>query len=294
VTTTVAEGGSQNDYQTEFGTFVCARRCAPRHRLLLFGLYVLVVAATTYVVYRVTIFGVPFVFDLVVPGRDASLLTDATDEHPGHAVWFVAGLLSLQALFLFGGGRIPIGKERAGVWRTMLPVATAAAALTAMSITFPFTLAEMFDRANGEGSIRETAILDIDLLQFNSRMFTSVLVIWLLWFVAAMMLSGKSDQETVLRRLTTGLLAGSWVEFLVALPVDIAIRQRADSCPCATGSWLALMVAIPVMIFAFGPAMYLLYLREVELGRTEPRRAIRILLHKSRRQRSESRSCLHE
>ena len=121
-----------------------------------------------------------------------------------------------------------------------------------------------------------------------------LLLIWLVWVVLAMFATRRLDHESVLKRLTHGLLAGSWVQFLVALPVDIAIRQRAESCACNTGSWIALIVAIPVMLFAFGPALFLLYLSEIELGRVKPRRAMRILVHKSRRQGTDRKDGPHE
>ncbi len=171
-----------------------------------------------------------------------------------------------------------------GILRTLIPVSLAAAAGAVVVLTFFAAAAEMFDRANGEGSIRETALLDIGSLGEDAEFVSWLVFVWAIWVVLALVMYRGKDQETVLRRLANGLLAGSWIEFLVALPVDIAIRQRADSCPCSTGSWVALVCAVPIMMFAFGPALFLLYLREVELGRIEPRRAMRILLHKSRRQ----------
>jgi len=254
-----------------------------RHRMLLFVLYVGVIGASAAVVYRLDFVGAPGMLDYVVPGRERPDLGDLTDRYPVSTIWYVAGLLLLQALFLFGGGRIPLGKKPAGISRTLIPVSLAAAAGVLVVLTLAAAVAEMFDRSNGEGSIRETALFDLSVLDPDSEFITWLVIVWVLWVVLALVMYRGQDQETVLRRLTNGLLAGSWIEFLVALPVDIAIRQRADSCICATGSWLALMFAIPIMVFAFGPALFLLYLREVELGRVEPRRAMRILLHKSRR-----------
>ena len=155
-----------------------------------------------------------------------------------------------------------------------------------MLVTFAYTVLEIFDRADSEGSTREAGTFDFDIESFfsdNDYIMFGLILVWLVWVVLTAIIYRRHDHESVLRRLTSCLLAGSWIEFLVALPVDIAIRQRADSCPCDTGSWAALMVSIPIMMFAFGPAMFLLYLREVELGRDSPRRATRILLHKSRK-----------
>lgn len=253
-----------------------------RHRLLLFGLYVGLIGVCAAAIYGLSWIGAPDVFSYFVPGRDSKFDGEAALSD---AIYFVIGLLSLQALFLFGGGRIPIGSNPVGIWRLLVPISIACAAGVLMLVTFAYTVLEIFDRADSEGSIREAGTFDFErFFEDNDYILFGLIIVWLVWIVLAAIVYQRHDHESVLRRLTNCLLAGSWIEFLVALPVDIAIRQRAESCPCATGSWAALLVSIPIIIFAFGPAMFLLYLREIELGRDSPRRATRILLHKSRRQ----------
>ncbi len=53
------------------------------------------------------------------------------------------------------------------------------------------------------------------------------------------------------------------------------------------GSWIALVIVIPIIIWAFGPALYLLYLREKRLDEESPGRARRILARKSSRRTAE-------
>ena len=256
-----------------------------RHRLLLFVLYIGFTTLCVAAVYELSFLGAPAALNYVVPGRDFDAIADWGSERSiAEAIVFVIGLLALQALFLFGGGRIPITSKPVGIWRTLVPVSIASAAGVLMLVTFAYTVLEIFDRADSEGSIRDAAILSMDSATSDGgRLLLWLSLVWLVWVVLATFASRRRDHASVIRRLTHSLIAGSWIEFLVALPVDIAIRQRAESCYCNTGSWFALLVAIPVMIFAFGPALFLLYLREIELGRAEPRRAMRILLHKSRR-----------
>lgn len=107
---------------------------------------------------------------------------------------------------------------------------------------------------------------------------------WLLWLVLAAIYWFGRDRSRVVQRLVRALLATSWIEFSLALPIDIAARNR-ESCFCAIGSYVTLLVAFPVLIWSVGPALYLLYLRERELSLALPGRARKVLRQKSRRYR---------
>jgi hypothetical protein len=107
--------------------------------------------------------------------------------------------------------------------------------------------------------------------------------VWVIWLIIGFIAFRGLDRMTALSRLVKILLAGSWIEFCVALPVDIAIRRRAADCPCATGSRLALVTCIPVLFWVIGPGLFLLYLRELLISRAKPLRTLRILGRRSRR-----------
>ena len=108
---------------------------------------------------------------------------------------------------------------------------------------------------------------------------------WIAWFVIIILSRGQGDHARTLSRPLSVLLAGSWIEFGVALPVELA--KRDEECPCVVGSWIALVIVIPIIIWAFGPALYLLYLREKRLDEESPGRARRILARKSSRRTAE-------
>ena len=58
-----------------------------------------------------------------------------------------------------------------------------------------------------------------------------------------------------------GLVAGSILETIIAVPVHIwATRQR--ECYCCRGTYTTLVLAATVLIWAFGPGIILLYMRE--------------------------------
>jgi len=71
----------------------------------------------------------------------------------------------------------------------------------------------------------------------------------------------QSDRYTKLGRMIRGLVAGSLVEIFIAIPVHIwATRQR--ECYCMRGTYTTLVLTGVVLLWAFGPGIILLYMRE--------------------------------
>jgi len=84
--------------------------------------------------------------------------------------------------------------------------------------------------------------------------------LWLFWgivfYIYRERLSARFD------RAVSWLLNGSVLQFLVAVPCHIVVRQRDDCCaPVATGIGIATGVA--VMLMAFGPSVVFLYQRRL-------------------------------
>lgn len=62
-------------------------------------------------------------------------------------------------------------------------------------------------------------------------------------------------------RMIRGLLAGSFLEVFVAIPVHVwATRER--ECYCCRRTYTTLVFAGTVLLWAFGPGLVLLYWRE--------------------------------
>lgn len=86
-------------------------------------------------------------------------------------------------------------------------------------------------------------------------------LLWLIWGVVFWVYWKEGDRYSWLARLTRGLIAGSVLEFAVAVPVHIwATRQR--ECYCARGTYTGLIFAGTVLLWAFGPGVVLLFMRE--------------------------------
>jgi hypothetical protein len=60
-------------------------------------------------------------------------------------------------------------------------------------------------------------------------------------------------------KIIKGLIGGSILELFVSIPILVA---QEDDCYCAKGSYAGLVFGITVLLWAFGPGVYLLYLRE--------------------------------
>ena len=88
-----------------------------------------------------------------------------------------------------------------------------------------------------------------------------MLVLWAVWTWVFFVYWRQGDRYTQLGKMIRGLVAGSILEAIVAVPVHIwASRQR--ECYCCRGTYTTLVLAATVLIWAFGPGIILLYMRE--------------------------------
>ena len=94
-----------------------------------------------------------------------------------------------------------------------------------------------------------------------------ILVFWVFWAVVFWrVVKLPADEDSAMRLLLRGLLAGSVLELLVAIPSHIATRQRDDCCaPIPT--FMGIATGISVMLMAFGPGVLLLYADRIKRKR---------------------------
>ncbi len=83
---------------------------------------------------------------------------------------------------------------------------------------------------------------------------------WILWSAVFVVFTRKKRHAGLLGRLVTILLAGTVVEALAVIPIDIMVRRRTD-CYCATGTFYALLIATLAAMWLSGPGVAILYLR---------------------------------
>lgn len=92
----------------------------------------------------------------------------------------------------------------------------------------------------------------------------TMLGVWAMWAMIFYVYWRSGERYTQLSRMVKGLLAGSALEFLIAAPIHAWASQQPGrgDCYCARGSYTGLMFAGTVAVWAFGPGLILLFLRE--------------------------------
>jgi hypothetical protein len=178
---------------------------------------------------------------------------------PGAVVAPFFLLLALQAMFLAGAphfrwprptGRRPMllsviaGSFMAG----LLSIGVLA---TAVSFFQADDLVARFDELIGAGQHRY--VLDVSLV-----VIVIVGLSWAVW-LAVFALAWTGEWLVRFRRMYRLIFAGSWLELLITIPVDVQVRKRTK-CYCGEGTFLALIVGITSAVWAFGPGLYLLFL----------------------------------
>jgi len=84
-------------------------------------------------------------------------------------------------------------------------------------------------------------------------------ILWCFWSVIFWFYWRRSDYYTWVGRVIRGLIAGSVLELFVAVPI---YATRQDDCYCARGSYAGLIFGTTVLLWAFGPGVFLLFVKE--------------------------------
>jgi hypothetical protein len=255
-----------------------------RNRALLIGVYVLALAAFLLLVSLTNFDTIPEVFHGLLRAargepdpwryfrgldKDPAFLKSSAIRAATIAVYVL-----LLAGLLYGPGKVLLARQPGWNWRTLFTIG-AVTLMTALLTAGALGLLQ---------SIEITAYHDVHWLNIPSdaaSIWPVLLGAWVFWLAVALVAWRGRDPSRLIPRLINGVLATSWLEFSLALPIDLATRNQAKECPCATGSWLTLLMAFPVLLWSIGPAWYLLYLRERDLAGASPGRARMILLRKS-------------
>jgi hypothetical protein len=88
-----------------------------------------------------------------------------------------------------------------------------------------------------------------------------LLLLWAVWGYVFYRFSRSPRSPaapTLLRRLLNWLLAGSILEFLVAVPSHVLVRSRNDCCAPA-GTFWGIACGLSIMLLSFGPGVMFLF-----------------------------------
>jgi hypothetical protein len=180
------------------------------------------------------------------------LATDSKLAYGINVVIVVGLLLLVQWAFLRPGKGWTV--RMAAVGRP-LKTSVFAAGVIAMLLTVGF-VALLLELPNWwEG------IMDLENHWGNICVWITMFIIWGIWTLIFFVYWRQGDRYTQLGKMIRGLVAGSILETIIAVPVHIwATRQR--ECYCCRGTYTTLILAATVLIWAFGPGIILLYMRE--------------------------------
>ena len=182
-------------------------------------------------------------------------LMDGDGDAAGYFIT-VGVVLAAQAVLVFGSGTVslcrPIRRRR-----LILPV-TIAAIMLAVLIAGAFI------------AIWELLYLDHHFEDdwLGYVFFGTVGVTWIGWTVLLMSRLRISPRYTVLRKLNTWIFAGSLAELLATVPSHVIVSRR-PGCLVGIGTAIGIIAGLSVMLFSFGPAIVILFLRPRWRAETE-------------------------
>ncbi|MCH8211737.1 MAG: hypothetical protein IIB99_10245 [Planctomycetes bacterium] len=86
--------------------------------------------------------------------------------------------------------------------------------------------------------------------------WVSIAAGWLLWLPILFIFARRAGPRRFHERLVVVLLAGTVLETLVIVPIDVMVRRRTD-CYCGTGTFFALCISIWAWLWLTGPGIVL-------------------------------------
>ena len=160
-------------------------------------------------------------------------------------LWIVIMMLAQAALL-----RVPVGvgSRRPMAKRSLwLTVGSARLMMGALVLGGSYSIYEFIFKEKGPPELLGWAALCVGVL------------IWAGWAVLFFRSSRKGDPAVAVSRQCKLLVKGSILELLIAVPTHIVARSR-DYCCAGFMTFFGLTMGLSVMLFAFGPAVFFLYL----------------------------------
>jgi len=227
---------------------------------------ILLVAGVLYTLAALAWLFLP-AFDLDVEPMPAGLIGTPLGWFPGDTVplglsesQFYAALAALvvglvllaQWAFLRPGAGLPVRLAARGrpLRRSVIAAAAMAMLLTTGMIALVLEACDVWESLwHGDG--RDAGI----------AVWSAMLVLWLLWTWVFWVYWRQGDQYTQLGKIVRALVAGSLLEAVIAIPVHVRAIRHSD-CYCEKGTYTTFVLAGTVLLWAFGPGIVLLYMRD--------------------------------
>jgi hypothetical protein len=188
---------------------------------------------------------------LTVPAISLAFLPDASagDAAAAYASWLywlwlavmVGCQIALLAVPVRVANRRPV--SRRSLWPTLLAGGLMMAGLAAGAI---FSLHEFLFRDQEMGSGIGWSTLALAALT------------WAAWTLVFFRMSRNAPVNDLISRQCRWLFRGSILELLIAIPTHVVARYR-DYCCAGFMTFIGLTMGFSVMLFSYGPAVFLLF-----------------------------------
>lgn len=179
----------------------------------------------------------------------AALLVLASGERAAMLILLLC-TIAAQCLFIFGAGTIRLCQPMRNR-RLIFPVVVASLMFGLLTLGLLAAMAELTEpllRPGWDGQWIPWTILGTSVLN------------WLVWGAIFWQRYRPHHRHTAMVGMVRWLLVGSLLEVLACVPAHIVVSRR-PGCMVGIGTMLGIVAGLCVMLFAFGPAIVLLFLR---------------------------------
>ena len=174
------------------------------------------------------------------------LTLDVLEGEPFWTIFVLAVTVISQAVFILVPGTInlcrPIRRRR-----LLAPVIIASLMVSLLVGALFASLTELLDVQTGNW--------------FIYVFWTVIGVNWVIWSIVFFARCKDMERYKILRHLVRKIIGGSLIELLAAIPSH-AIVSRRPGCFVGMATGSGIVAGIVVMLWAFGPGIILLFLRE--------------------------------
>ena len=176
--------------------------------------------------------------------KDFNVVSMMREIYTSPEYWIgMAALMLLEAVFLFAPISVarqrPIGRGR---WWAL--AVTAALMLGVLAFGLVFAFYEAFKFAPDTDAPTTALVLGG--------------IVWVGWAVIFGLYSRQKNQSRAVRKIVDRVMTGSIAELLIAVPCHIYVRGREECC-AGFGTFAGLVAGFAVLLFAFGPGVFFLF-----------------------------------
>ena len=98
--------------------------------------------------------------------------------------------------------------------------------------------------------------LTFDWFTVGWWVYAIIAISWAFWSVVLWFYTHRRSEDTRLSHWLGWLFAGTLIEFVAVLPIDVLVRRKTD-CYCGTGTFYGLIVGVWALLWLAGPGTVL-------------------------------------